>query len=172
MSAVALIGLGALIGALATGGVQFLAGRRQRKLDRKVAARVILGDLFLAQGLAEGVLEWGRWPEGFESSRPLETWHQVRGSFGASVTGREWAEVDRVYRLLLQISLAAGIGDESVEEAKPLLVELRDRAQAARAIARMHAGDCDSERKAIEAVLEAPMSGASRLEGAGDHPDK
>jgi hypothetical protein len=163
MGAVALIVLGAIIGAVVTGGVQLLAERRQRAIDRKVAARAILGDLFLAQGLAEGVMEWSRWPEGFESARPLETWHQVRGSFGASVSGGEWAEVDRVYQLLLQISLAASIGNESVEAARPLLVELRDRARAARVIARVHAAATDEEREAIEAVLEAPIAGTSSL---------
>jgi len=159
MASIALVVLGAVIGAFATGAVQLWAEHRRRAVERKVAARAILGDLFLAQGLAEGVAEWGRWPEGFESSKPLETWNQVRDSFAATVTGSEWAEVDRVYRLLLQISLAARIGNDSVPAARPLLTDLQERASTARVIASRHAADSAVERKAIEAVLEAPMPG-------------
>jgi hypothetical protein len=53
---------GAVIGAAATGGTQALIAARQRRLDRQVAARAILGDLFRTEGLLLGVLDHGQWP--------------------------------------------------------------------------------------------------------------
>ena len=49
MSDVALIVLGSVIGALATGGVAAWERRQDRLIDAMVAARVLLGDLYVLE---------------------------------------------------------------------------------------------------------------------------
>jgi hypothetical protein len=60
---VVLIVLGAFVGALSTGGVQAWDAWRQQRLRRKVAARIILGDLYVSEAMFELVLQHDRWPD-------------------------------------------------------------------------------------------------------------
>jgi hypothetical protein len=60
---IVLIVIGAVIGAAATGGVQAWDAWRTRRLRRMVAARVILGDLFVTEQMLELVLERKAWPD-------------------------------------------------------------------------------------------------------------
>src|SRR4051794_12429171 len=50
MSDAALVVLGGVVGALATGGIQWLDALRQRRVTRRVAARLILGDMYVLDG--------------------------------------------------------------------------------------------------------------------------
>ena len=153
MNQVELIVLGAVLGAGATGGVQALIAARQRRLDRQVAARAILGDLYRTEGLLLGVLDYGQWPVAFDSQRPLETWKEFRGSFAAAVTGTDWLAVDEVFGVLHQITLAATLGNESVQPAEPLVRGLLDQLEKAQNIAARHAATSEKEqREIVEAV--------------------
>ena len=80
----ALVVFGAIVGALSTGGASLYAERRDRRLKRKVAARLILGDLYLAEGGADEVLRVGHWAN-IEWGDPVETWRESREPFAASV---------------------------------------------------------------------------------------
>jgi hypothetical protein len=130
-----LIVLGAVFGAAATGGAQAWMAAKQRRLDRKVAARAILGDLFRTEGLLLGVLEYEQWPMAFDSQRPLDTWREFRGLFAAAVSGTEWLVVDNVFGELHQVALAATLGDESVGPAEPLVRGLLLQLEEAQSIA-------------------------------------
>jgi len=150
----ALLVAGAVIGALASGGVKALVEYTDRKRSRKVAARAILGDLVLVEGLVQGVREHGDWPVVFDSERPLAAWSEFRGAFAASVSGAEWAEVDAAFRVLHQVGLAASLGQESVEPAGPLLEELLVRVRLAKKIAVEHAARSEEARAEIERVID------------------
>lgn len=161
MGSVGLIVLGAVIGAAATGGIQTWVAFRQRRLDRKVAARAILGDLFMTEALVRGVLEYRQWPMAFDGGRPLETWREFRSSFAAAVSAGEWAHVDRVFGKLHQVVLAATLGEASAEPARPLLTDLLAELSVAKEIASRFAADSDDERSRIEAILMSAESFAS-----------
>ena len=155
MSGIGLIILGGVIGAAATGGVQVWIGKKQRLLDRKVAARVILGDLYLTEGLLQGVIEYRQWPLVLDISRPIETWREFRRSFAATVTVVEWIKVDSIFGVLHQISLGATLGEESVEAAMPMVEGLLKRIPEAQEIVRLHAVDSEAELKEIVQAMEA-----------------
>lgn len=106
MEQIALIVLGAVVGALSTGGVSFYAQWRDRRLSRKVAARLILGDLYLAQGGADTVLGVGHWAN-IEWGDPIETWRESREAFAASVEAWEWTVVDNAFRILGRVGARA-----------------------------------------------------------------
>jgi hypothetical protein len=97
-----------------------------------------------------------RWPERFDSSRPLDTWREFRAPFASSVTGEQWAEVDSVYGGLHQLALGAELGQASFEIAKPLVQSLLEKVRKAKRIVADHAADSQKERGEIESVLEAP----------------
>lgn len=155
MSQLGLIVLGAVLGAAATGGMQAWIAARQRRLDRKVAARAILGDLFRTEGLLSGVLECGQWPVAFDSQRPLDTWREFRSPFAAAVTGTEWFAVDQVFGELHQISLAATLGNESVGPAEPLVRGLLGQLKEAQNIAARHAANSEAERSEMMEAVRA-----------------
>lgn len=153
MDHIGLIVIGAVIGAGATGGVQALITAKQRRLDRRVAARAILGDLYRTEGLLLGVLEYEQWPVAFDSQRPLETWTEFRGPFAAAVSGIEWLAVDEIFGLLHQVALAATLGNERVAPAEPLVRGLLSKLNEAQGIAARQAATSEAERRTIvEAV--------------------
>jgi hypothetical protein len=126
---------------------------KQRLLDRKVAARAILGDLYLTEGLLLGVLKYQQWPMALDLARPLDTWQEFRGAFAASVTGTEWGEVDNVFRVLHQLALAASLGDDTIGPAQPMAEGLLSTVKKAQEIVGHHAADSEGEIKELEEVL-------------------
>ncbi|MBA2429177.1 MAG: hypothetical protein H0V55_05575 [Thermoleophilaceae bacterium] len=68
-----LIVLGAIAGALATGAIGTYDTWHQRRLQRTVASRVILGDLYVLDAVIEVIERGGRWPDRFDWQAPLET---------------------------------------------------------------------------------------------------
>jgi hypothetical protein len=155
MDQLGLIVLGAVFGAAATGGVQAWIAARERRLDRKVAARAILGDLFRTEGLLLGVLEYGQWPMAFDSQRPLDTWREFRGPFAAAVNGTEWLAIDGIFGELHQIALAATLGDQSAGPAEPLVRGLLRQLEGAQSIAASHAADSEAERREMMEVAKS-----------------
>ena len=134
--------------------MQVWIGRKQLVLARKVAARVILGDLYLTEGLLKGVVEYKRWPLVLDIARPLNAWREFRGAFAAAVSAAEWVQVDSIFSVLHQISLGATLGDESVEAALPTVNGLLERIPAAQQIVASHAADSEAEQREIVQVLE------------------
>jgi hypothetical protein len=147
VGSVGLVILGAVIGAAATGGIQTWIASRQRRLDRKIAARAILGDLFMTEGLIRGVLEHQQWPMAFDGARPLETWKEFRRPFATAVCGDEWVEVDRIFSRLHQVVLASTLGEASAEPARPLLTDLLAALPRAQEIAAQFAADSADESR-------------------------
>lgn len=101
MKEFALVVLGAIVGALATGGISAWELRSQRQTGVRVAARLILGDLYVMEGLVETVLKNKAWPDRLDAralvERMTQTWMDRRAAFARGVEAWEWALVDGLY---------------------------------------------------------------------------
>ncbi|HEY4809626.1 MAG TPA: hypothetical protein VIH71_01085 [Solirubrobacteraceae bacterium] len=159
-----LVVFGAIVGALSTGGASWYAELRDRRLKRKVAARLILGDLYLAEGGADEVLRVGSWAN-IEWGDPIETWRESREPFAASVDAWEWTAVDNAFRIL------GRIGARAVREkdrnhghlstaARRELGFLSEQAGKARAIVLPHVGS-EKERVRLTKEIERQRDGES-----------
>jgi hypothetical protein len=92
----ALIGL--VAGGLVTGAVQVFQTSQARRLKRRVAARLISGDLITAELLTDAILEHDRWPSppmSFDAER--DRWFAQREAFAAGVSAFDWFMVESVY---------------------------------------------------------------------------
>lgn len=112
-----------------------------------VAARTILGDLYVTEAMLDVILARGRWPDRLDLDAPLSTWREFRAAFAAGVTVWEWALTDSFYasfaRTALMIELGAplGPGERAVVE------ELAASLPAVQQIAAEHATDNERERR-------------------------
>ena len=141
--------LGALIGAIATGVVQVWQAWQGRKLQRSVAARVILGDLFISEAMLDIVLKYERWPDRLDLDRPVATWGEFRADFAAGVKAWEWALVDSFYSGLHRASLMVRLGEPCTSGDLAVVAELRESAESARHVAAPHAVPKERERREV-----------------------
>lgn len=171
MTAIGLVILGAILGAAGTGGVQAWSSRQQRLLSRKVAARVILEDLYLTMTMLEVVVERHRWPDRLDLKAPLSTWSEFRAPFAAGVNVAEWTPVNRVYAVLHRLGLNIVLGQPCQADQMQIVDQLlRHLLPKAQRIVVMHAADTDGERERIAQEWErgqVSASPASADKGAG-----
>jgi hypothetical protein len=152
----ALVVFGAIVGALSTGGASMFAELRDRRLKRKVAARLILGDLYLAEGGADEVLRVGSWAD-IEWGDPIETWRESREPFAASVDAWEWTVVDNAFRILGRVGTRA-VREKDMHDghlgsaARRELEFLSEQAGKARAIVLPHVGSEEERAKLTEEI--------------------
>ena len=135
---IVLVVIGAVIGAAATGGVQAWDAWRIRRLRRMVAARVILGDLFVTEKMLELVLERKAWPDRLDLDAPIDTWRQFRAEFAAGVSAWEWARVDHFYSSLHRTGLMLRLGEPCTEDDLDVAAGLLDAALKARKVVVPH----------------------------------
>jgi hypothetical protein len=158
---VALIVLGAVIGAVATGGVQAWDAWRDRRLRRLVAARVVLGDLIITEAMLEIVLKYRRWPDRLDLGPAISTWRQFRADFAVGATAWEWAKVDSFHGSLHRTSLMIRTGQPCTEGDLAVAAELRGAAKEAREVVAPHAVPTEQERRE---VVEQLTGATHRLE--------
>lgn len=149
MEQVGLIVLGSVIGALATGGVGVYVEHRREGLARKVAARLILGDLFLLGAWAAYIAKRAEWLD-VDWKAPLETWRGSRDAFAASVEAWEWAVVDNAFRVLANVATKASYQEQPDSEALAELTRLDQSLPQAREIVLPHAADDREQVKLVE----------------------
>jgi hypothetical protein len=159
---IVLIVAGAVIGAAATGGVQAWDAWRRRRLQRMVAARVVLGDLYITEAMLEVVLKYRAWPDRLDLGPPISTWRDFRADFAAGVEAWEWALVDSFYSSLHRTSLMVRIGEPCTNGDLAVAAELLQTAVAARKVAAPHAVPKERERRQ---VIEQLASSIHNLEG-------
>ncbi len=150
MDQIGLIVLGAVVAALATGGVRFYGEYRSELLSRKVAARVLLGDLYIVEALADTCADRkGGWNH-VDWKTPVESWEGSREALAASMRASEWVIVDTAFRHLAEVA-----GSRQGEPLRdPEIRRLRRLAEAtreARGIVLPHAA---SRRERDELVRE------------------
>jgi hypothetical protein len=157
--------LAALFGAIAAGGIDTVVSWRQRTLQRKVAARLILGDLYVLEAAIDVVLERRQWPDPgrFDFGAPVQTWRENREAFAAAVKAWEWAVVDGVYSNLARTAPMARPGERINETDAGVLASLKDAVVKARDVVVSHA-TTEAERREITQRLGPDAPGAGVVE--------
>jgi hypothetical protein len=159
---VVLVVAGAIVGAAAAGGVQAWDAWKRRRLQRMVAARVVLGDLYITEAMLEIVLKHGAWPDRLDLGPPISTWLEFRADFAIGVKAWEWALVDSFYSSLHRTSLMVRVGEPCTSGDLAVATELLENAVAARKVAAPHAVPNERERRQ---VVEQLASSIHNLEG-------
>jgi hypothetical protein len=124
--------IGVVAGGLVTGIVQVFQARQSLSLKRRVAARLISGDLARASNFVDDLHEKDRWPEtpiDFEAER--HTWLAQREAFAAAVTMYDWAMVAAVYEKLVELADAAQPGREFTASERADVAEQKQRVKYA-----------------------------------------
>jgi len=154
----ALIVLGSIVGAVATGGVSAWDAWRRRTAERRVAARLILGDLYVLEEACRIVLESGIWPDRVdiaeEFTRIDATWREQRAAFASGVSAGEWAQVDTVYNNLNRTAPQANRGDQCTKADLDSLSSLKGLVPAAQRIVLLKASSA-REREAMVKEFQA-----------------
>lgn len=159
---IVLIVIGAVIGAAATGGVQTWDAWCNRRLRRLVAARVVLGDLYITKAMLEIVLKHKTWPDRLDLDPPISTWRAFRADFAAGVKAWEWAKVDSFYSSLHRTSLMVRTGQPCTEGDLAVAAQLLEMAKEARKVVTPHAVPTERERREVVEQLATSTHG---LEG-------
>lgn len=165
MEDVGLILVGAFGGAVATGAATVLVNWRARQNARRVAARLILGDLYVLEAMTELVAEWERWPDRLDLDASLDTWREARGAFAGDVKAWEWALVDGVFSNLHRISLMVEHGRRVSAQAVDVLQAFGESIPAAREVVLERASSEKERAQLVEQLLarKAPVAEDSRL---------
>ncbi len=134
------IGLGsALLGALAAGLIQVLLALWERSTRSRVAARVVLGDIYVAEKAFELVIErkewWTRSPD---FDRAAATWAEHRADFAAVVSTADWADVDAFYNNLGRSAALWRPGEPATPADLRVAREQVEYAKAAQVVAARH----------------------------------
>jgi hypothetical protein len=156
--------IGVIAGGLVTGILQVIQTSRARRLECRVAARVILADLIRIGGTVEqqaGVPNWRDDPVNFD--REFAVWAAQREALAAGVTTYDWYAVAMAYK---HLEVMTDVCDPD----QPLTKGHRDglriaaiRVERARQIASDHMGSTrDRKRyaKQIERDLSTAPSGS------------
>lgn len=146
-----LVILGAVVGAFATGGVAFWDAGRERRQRRRVAARLILGDLYVLEAGVEIILTNGRWPDrSFDLQAVLETWRENRGAFAGGVKAWEWALVDGLFSNIHRTAPMVDAGQPTTLNDRSVLESLQQMIPRARDIVLQHA----ASQKELDDLVE------------------
>jgi hypothetical protein len=150
--------IGIVAGAVATGGVQTWHKARDRKLAARVAARLILGDLYIAEHTVGRIVEGGHWPDRnmptFESE--LDVWVENRQAFAAAVDATDWTLVAAAYKDLVDLPEVAEAGRGFTADELRALAAVRKRLDDAAEVAARHAAP---ERERDRVVRELTRGG-------------
>jgi hypothetical protein len=131
---------GVVAGALANGGIQTVQYAQDRKRAAKVAARLILGDLYIAEHGAANMIKHGYWPPmGLDFDRELGTWNANREAFAAATDATDWTTVAVAYQDLEDLPAVATPGQPFTTREKTMLDAVRQRLAAAGEVAAKHA---------------------------------
>jgi hypothetical protein len=131
--------LAALLGAILAGGFNVLLKLGDRVTDRRTAARLLLGDLYVLQHAFEAPLKLGKWPDREFIPAWLTIWRENRKALTRGTTLFEFAVVDAVYGLLGRMTLIARAGQPMRDGDKKIIVELLGKAPDARRVLLDHA---------------------------------
>jgi hypothetical protein len=124
-----------------------------------VAARVILGDLYVLGDGLEVIMKIGRWPDRFDLQSMLDTWRGVREPFASAVDAWEWALVDGIFSNLHRLSLMVRLGESFSEDDHDVMADLLARIPRAQEVALTYA---TSERERDEIMTQLRPQPESR----------
>ena len=155
---VLLVVLGAFVGAVATGGVTAWDAWRQRRVRRRVAARLILGDLYVVEAAVELTLEQHRWPDRLDLESPLQTWRDAREAFADGVKAWEWALVDGLFSDLHRTARMVRLGEPCTQSDEKVLTSFLDRVPRARGVVIEHSTSADERDQLMKQLGQRATS--------------
>jgi hypothetical protein len=118
----------ALIGALATGGVRLVLDLLNVQRRRRVAARILMGDLYLLEQLIPHVLRIGRWPDWDPDVKAaLGRWEEVRNDLATGPSAEQWGKVDRVYGQLARTEQRITTSTALIQDDRDVLDDLLEK---------------------------------------------
>jgi hypothetical protein len=130
-SSVALLAfLGALLGALISGGVAIYLQHRSEGREQKAALRLVDAELEIDSGHLEGLLEHATVPDNFRALEgktrflPALAWEENKDVLATELSGKLWYDTSWIYGLLDDTRLA--LADQKPGE--PLVERVRGKA--------------------------------------------
>lgn len=153
--------IGVVAGGLVTGAVQVFQTWQGRRLQRRVAARLIAGDLTRSLRVTELILEYDRWPNtALTFDTEIADWRAQREAFAAAVSTYDWHMVASVYDHLAVLAATA-------EQHKPLtasdrteIAQTKRRLDIALEVAGAHTGSKRDQQRFMEKWEEKASGGA------------
>jgi pimeloyl-ACP methyl ester carboxylesterase len=138
----------AVLGAFAAGAAQIYLDLRDRRIRRKVAAMIVLGDIAVAEAAFELLIERKEWFR-HDFGPALATWEKVRGDFAAAVEVADWAEVDAFYSNLARTAAMARPLEPATESDLSVAASQADYAASAWAVAIRYVEATEAERDEV-----------------------
>jgi hypothetical protein len=137
----AIFGLvGVVIGALVTGGVEFLAERRRDAGQQRKAARLLDTEFRDERGTIRLALDTGHWwPEWDRPSVP--NWPEHARPLAGSLDTRDWSDVVLAAGLVRLVGESRPAEHGPVEKHKDGLIKTAQALARAGVVLRRHAGD-------------------------------
>jgi hypothetical protein len=148
--------IGVIAGGLVTGAIQLFQAWQDRRLATKIAARLILIDLYEAANYVETALKGGRWahhPDTFE--RPVADWRAQREAFAATAAVGDWVVVSAAFTVIADIGERIKPGEELSADDRKWLRHATAPIQIAADIAEARTGELENrDMKEIETRLD------------------
>ena len=151
--------IGVIAGGIVTGAVHVFQTYQDRRLKRRVAARLIYGELVMAGNALRRIAEKGVWPDkppDFLDARTI--WYAQREAFAAAVGAVDWDKIASTFEYLVQLPVRPRPGKRLTKDEKTKLKASAERASAAADIALVHATP-RRELKSVRAHLEEHADG-------------
>jgi hypothetical protein len=123
--------LGAVVGALATGGVGYYSDLRTRAIARKAAARAIYHDLIVMRLMAKMYVDAGAWLGSYDWDAYRDTWKEMRAPFLEGAGFTDWVIVHNAYLALHVVASLVESGQPHDDPARNALKNLETSAERA-----------------------------------------
>jgi hypothetical protein len=163
--------IGIVVGAGASGGVQAWLRWHDRRLAGRVAARLILGDLFLAETSVRQVIERRHWL-GHDTdwcNRALAVWESQREAFAAAVSAADWTDVAIGYRDIADLRLIAAPSSpvEIPPQQLATLLRVAERVDRASDVTAAYIAPKRERQRILKEMLGASRADRAQLENDG-----
>jgi len=111
--------IGVVVGALVTGGVDYVMQRRREKAELRQARRVVAGELSDLWYQLETITAGDRWPgEVPEEWFASRMWEAHRPVLASQLSDEDWNELARIYSIATKFRAMFGAGEALTDEDK------------------------------------------------------
>jgi hypothetical protein len=174
---VALVLIGAAAGGVVTGILGLIDRWRQRRLQRRVGALLIMGDMVVVEAALELVETRRQWPHRYDFMDPVNTWRETRESFASAVEPWQWMLVDGAVSDLRRTAPMARPGQASTASDIEVVSNVKRSLAATQPIVMEHAASkrqlarLAKELKARKAAARSDISSGSTGPGPPTDPN-
>lgn len=155
-----------LLGAAVGGAAAAVETWRDRQVRRRVAARLILGDMYVVEAALDLVSKKTRWVDRPQSlTAASETWRAQREAFAAGTNAAEWAIVDGWFNNLARTLPMVRPGQPATTDDVDVVKDVLAGVERARAIV-LERSASSRELRNLEAELRKRGLGHSHASGS------